>query len=88
MVLRCSRMSFEMYTMVFQGVLVVMLVLGILINLVAYFKKWSVGEAILLVFLTILLCLIVFGIISYYYLENAEETTGAVSMALAQRYVS
>lgn len=80
-------MSFEMYTMVFQGVLVVMLVLGILINLVAYFKKWSVGEAILLVFLTVSLCLIVFGIISYYYLANAEETTGAVSMALAQRYV-
>lgn len=43
-------MSFEMYTMVFQGVLVVMLVLGILINIVAYFKKWSIGEAILLVF--------------------------------------
>lgn len=80
-------MSFEMYTMVFQGVLVVMLVLGILINIVAYFKNWSIGEAILLVFLTILLCLIVFGIISYYYLENAEETTGAVSMSLAQRYV-
>ena len=81
-------MSFEMYTMVFQGVLVVMLVLGILINIVAYFKNWSIGEAILLVFLTILLCLIVFGMISYYYLENAKETTGAVSMALAQRYVS
>ena len=76
-----------MYTMVFQGVLVVMLVLGILINIVAYFKNWSIGEAILLVFLTILLCLIVFGMISYYYLENAEETTGVVSMALAQRYV-
>lgn len=81
-------MSFEMYTMVFQGVLVVMLVLGILINIVAYFKNWSIGEAILLVFLTILLCLIVFGMISYYYLENAEETTGAVSMALAQKYIS
>lgn len=80
-------MSFEMYTMIFQGILVVMLVLGILINIVAYFKNWSIGEAILLVFLTILLCLIVFGMISYYYLENAEETTGAVSMALAQRYV-
>ena len=77
-----------MYTMVFQGVLVVMLVLGILINIVAYFKNWSIGEAILLVFLTILLCLIVFGMISYYYLENAEETTGAVSMALAQKYIS
>lgn len=80
-------MSFEMYTMVFQGVLVVMLVLGILINIVAYFKKWSVGEAILLVFLTVSLCLIVFAIISYYYLENAEETTEAVTMSLAQRYV-
>lgn len=80
-------MSFEMYTMVFQGVLVVMLVLGILINLVAYFKNWSVGGAILVVFLTVSLCLIVFGIISYYYLENAEETTGAVTMSLAQMYV-
>lgn len=81
-------MSFEMYTMIFQGVLVVMLVLGILINIVAYFKNWSVGEAILLVFLTVSLCLIVFGLISYYYLENAEETTEAVGIALAQRYVS
>lgn len=81
-------MSFEMYTMIFQGMLVAMVVLGVLINIVAYFKNWSVGGAILVVFLTILLCLIVFGMISYYYLENAEETTGAVSMALAQRYVS
>lgn len=81
-------MSFEMYTMIFQGVLVVMLVLGVLINIVAYFKNWSVGEAILMVFLTVSLCLIVFGIISYYYLENAEETTGAISMSLAQRYIS
>ena len=81
-------MSFEMYTMIFQGVLVVMLVLGILINIVAYFKNWSVGGAILVVFLTISLCLIVFGLISYYYLENAEETTEAVSMSLAQRYIS
>lgn len=81
-------MSFEMYTMIFQGMLVAKVVLGVLINIVAYFKNWSVGGAILVVFLTILLCLIVFGMISYYYLENAEETTGAVSMALAQRYVS
>ena len=81
-------MSFEMYTMIFQGVLVAMVVLGVLINIVAYFKNWSVGGAILVVFLTISLCLIVFGIISYYYLENAEETTEAVSMSLAQRYVS
>lgn len=80
-------MSFEMYTMIFQGVLVTMVVLGVLINIVAYFKNWSVGGAILVVFLTISLCLIVFGIISYYYLENAEETTGAVTMSLAQRYV-
>ena len=77
-----------MYTMIFQGMLVAKVVLGVLINIVAYFKNWSVGGAILVVFLTILLCLIVFGMISYYYLENAEETTGAVSMALAQRYVS
>ena len=81
-------MSFEMYTMIFQGVLVTMVVLGVLINIVAYFKNWSVGGAILVVFLTVSLCLIVFGIISYYYLENAEETTEAVSMSLAQRYVS
>ena len=81
-------MSFEMYTMIFQGVLVVMLVFGVLINIVAYFKNWSIGEAILLVFLTVSLCLIVFGLISYYYLENAEETTEAVGMALAQRYIS
>lgn len=81
-------MSFETYTMIFQGVLVVMLVLGVLINIIAYFKNWSIGEAILLVFLTVSLCLIVFGLISYYYLENAEETTEAVGMALAQRYVS
>ena len=81
-------MSFEMYTMIFQGVLVAMVVLGVLINIVAYFKNWSVGGAILVVFLTISLCLIVFGLISYYYLENAEETTGAVSMSLAQRYIS
>lgn len=80
-------MSFEMYTMIFQGVLVAMVVLGVLINLVAYFKNWSVGGAILVVFLTVSLCLIVFGIISYYYLENAEETTEAVTMSLAQRYV-
>ena len=80
-------MSFEMYTMIFQGVLVAMVVLGVLINIVAYFKNWSAGGAILVVFLTISLCLIVFGIISYYYLENAEETTGAVTMSLAQRYV-
>lgn len=80
-------MSFEIYTMIFQGVLVAMVVLGVLINIVAYFKNWSVGGAILVVFLTISLCLIVFGIISYYYLENAEETTGAVTMSLAQRYV-
>lgn len=81
-------MSFETYTMIFQGVLVVMLVLGVLINIIAYFKNWSIGEVILLVFLTVSLCLIVFGLISYYYLENAEETTEAVGMALAQRYVS
>ena len=87
MVLRYSRMSFEMYTMIFQGMLVAMVVLGVLINIVAYFKNWSVGGAILVVFLTVSLCLIVFGIISYYYLENAEETTEAVSMSLAQRYV-
>lgn len=87
MVLRYNRMSFEMYTMIFQGVLVAMVVLGVLINIVAYFKNWSAGGAILVVFLTISLCLIVFGIISYYYLENAEETTGAVTMSLAQRYV-
>lgn len=80
-------MSFEMYTMIFQGMLVAMVVLGVLINIVAYFKNWSVGGAILVVFLTVSLCLIVFGIISYYYLENAEETTEAVSMSLAQRYV-
>ena len=80
-------MSFEMYTMIFQGVLVAMVVLGVLINIVAYFKNWSAGGAILVVFFTISLCLIVFGIISYYYLENAEETTGAVTMSLAQRYV-
>lgn len=80
-------MSFEIYTMIFQGVLVAMVVLGVLINIVAYFKNWSVGGAILVVFLTISLCLIVFGLISYYYLENAEETTGAVTMSLAQRYV-
>ena len=76
-----------MYTMIFQGMLVAMVVLGVLINIVAYFKNWSVGGAILVVFLTVSLCLIVFGIISYYYLENAEETTEAVSMSLAQRYV-
>lgn len=76
-----------MYTMIFQGMLVAMVVLGVLINIVAYFKNWSVGGAILVVFLTVSLCLIVFGIISYYYLENAEETTGAVTMSLAQRYV-
>lgn len=81
-------MSFEMYTMIFQGMLVAMVVLCVLINIVAYFKNWSVGGAILVVFLTISLCLIVFGIISYYYLENAEETTEAVSMSLAQRYIS
>lgn len=80
-------MSFEMYTMIFQGMLVAMVVLGVLINIVAYFKNWSVGGAILVVFLTVSLCLIVFGIISYYCLENAEETTGAVTMSLAQRYV-
>lgn len=80
-------MSFEMYTMIFQGVLVTMVVLGVLINIVAYFKNWSVGGAILVVFLTISLCLIVFGVISYYYLENAEETTEAVTMSLAQRYI-
>ena len=88
MVLRYIRMSFEMYTMIFQGMLVAMVVLCVLINIVAYFKNWSVGGAILVVFLTISLCLIVFGIISYYYLENAEETTEAVSMSLAQRYIS
>ena len=88
MALRYNSMSFEMYTMIFQGVLVAMVVLGVLINIVAYFKNWSVGGAILVVFLTISLCLIVFGLISYYYLENAEETTGAVSMSLAQRYIS
>lgn len=76
-----------MYTMIFQGMLVAMVVLGVLINIVAYFKNWSVGGTILVVFLTVSLCLIVFGIISYYYLENAEETTGAVTMSLAQRYV-
>lgn len=80
-------MSFEMYTMIFQGVLVAMVVLGVLINIVAYFKNWSVWGAILVLVLTILLCLIVFGLVSYYYLENAEETTEAVTMSLAQRYV-
>lgn len=67
-------MSYDVYTLVFYGCLGAMLGLGLIINIVAIIKGWTVGKALGLVVLWIVVCLVVFGGVSYYYMENAPET--------------